>query len=729
MNTAKVTVVVCAYTLRRWNELSASVHSVQNQSTASDEILLVIDHNPELLSKAHAEFTGVMVVASTGPKGLSGARNTGVELATGEIIVFLDDDARAETTWLQELLAPYSDPKVLGVGGAASPVWESHQPTWWPAEFGWVIGCSYTGQPTQRSEVRNLMGCNMSLRRSVFDAVGGFNPELGRAATGAAGCEETELCLRAGRAFPEGVFIHEPRAIVHHQVPAQRAAFKYFRERCYAEGLSKSYVAQTLGSDSALSSERAYTTKVLPVGVLRNLSQVRQRGLAGPATASAIIAGLATTAAGYVVGTAKNRKATGALPEVQPVLPVIVDIASPAESIDEQQLPEGYDTALCLVTEHGDPLAKMSVDLRTLPAATLAGLQSHVQEESRSVLREGLPEARRVTTGGGAALPSTAATVVIATRNRPDQLAQCLDSLDAGTYQPSQIIVVDNNPSDAETELMIGVRAMSDARLVYVRENRPGLAHAHNASLEHINHPIVAFTDDDVLADKHWLESIVRVFEEDPDAACVTGLIAPRELDTLAQQWVEGNQTYDKGLERKSFQLGGKSKGAGLLPYASGACGSGANMSFRTSYLLPVGFDVSLGVGTVAMGGDDLAAFYDVLASGNKLVYEPAAVVLHPHYRDIEALQRQMYGYGAGLGAHLTRCLFKDPAMLLRFARNAAGLARRTDEILRPATVDGLPPMPKTLLAAHRRGLLSGPGRYLRSRYRLRGAHQAVNRA
>ncbi|WP_313811094.1 glycosyltransferase [Glutamicibacter sp.] len=718
MNTAKVSVVICAYTERRWKELVSCVRSVQNQSTASDEILLVIDHNPELLSAAQAEFSGVKVLASTGPKGLSGARNTGVAVCTGDIIVFLDDDASAESTWLEELLAPYADPKVLGVGGAAMPVWESGEPSWWPAEFGWVIGCSYTGQPAQRSEIRNLMGCNMSVRREVFDAVGGFNPELGRAATGAAGCEETELCLRARNAFPQGMFIHEPRAVVHHQVPAQRAAFRYFRERCYAEGLSKSYVARTLGSDSALSAERAYTTKVLPAGVLRNAAQLPHRGLAGPATAAAIVAGLATTAAGYVVGSIKNSSAVPVLAPVPPVLPVIVDVAAAPAYAAEQPLPDGYESALCLVTENGGPLAKMSVDLNSLPSATLWQLQAHVREHYRAGrLGEGIESP---------ALPTTEAAVVIATRNRPLQLAQCLDSLDAGTYQPSQIIVVDNNPSDAETELMIGLRSMDDPRLMYVRENRPGLAHAHNAALEHITAPIVAFTDDDVLADQHWLASIVRVFEEDPDAACVTGLIAPRELDTLAQQWVEGNQTYDKGLERRSFQLPQNSSEAGLLPYASGACGSGANMSFRTSYIVPTGFDVSLGVGTVAMGGDDLAAFYDVLASGNKLVYEPAAVVLHPHYRDVDALQRQMYGYGAGLGAHLTRCLLRDPKMLLRFAGSSVSLVKRTDEILRPSIVDGLPPMPRALLAAHRRGIVSGPVRYLRSSYRVRRAQKAA---
>ena len=310
--------------------------------------------------------------------------------------------------------------------------------------------------------------------------------------------------------------------------------------------------------------------------------------------------------------------------------------------------------------------------------------------------------------------------MVIATRNRPGQLVECLGSVLAGTESPQRIIVVDNAPSDNQTAELMALRTAQDPRLVYVREDRPGLAHAHNAALPHIDTDIVAFTDDDVLVDRRWLERLVRVFAEDAQAVCVTGMIAPRELETLPQQWVEGNETYDKGLHRRVFDPSHKDGEHPLLPYASGACGSGANMAFRVRYLHEAGgFETALGTGTVAMGGDDLAAFYDVLNSGHRLVYEPAAIVLHPHHREYAALRRQVYGYGAGLGAHLTRCLLRDPRMVLVLALNAASLQARAARVLRPPAVAGLPPWPKDLVREHRRGLLSGPGRYVLSRYRI----------
>ncbi len=172
-------------------------------------------------------------------------------------------------------------------------------------------------------------------------------------------------------------------------------------------------------------------------------------------------------------------------------------------------------------------------------------------------------------------------------------------------------------------------------------------------------------------------------------------MIAPRELDTLPQQWVEGNATYDKGLQRRVFDTGVHRPADPLFPYTAGAFGSGANMAFRTDYLRRRrGFDAALGTGTVAMGGDDLAAFYDVVSDGHRLVYEPGAIVLHQHYRDYAALRRQTYGYGAGLGAHLTRCLIADPRLAFALVLSAATALRRVRTIVRPPVVGDLPRVP-----------------------------------
>jgi len=244
-----------------------------------------------------------VVALNRGRRGLSGARNAGVAAADAEIVAFLDDDAEAAPDWLARLLALYDDPRVLGAGGTIEPAWDARRPGWFPEEFDWVVGCSYRGLPQSRTPVRNMIGANMSFRRAVLDEVGGFRDGIGRVGRKPVGCEETELCLRVLRRHPDGVLLHEPLARVAHRVPADRASWSYFWRRCWSEGLSKAVVSRAHGSGPALSSERAYATRVLPAAFGRSLAD------AAPARAGAISAGLLVTSAGYVTGTVRGAEA------------------------------------------------------------------------------------------------------------------------------------------------------------------------------------------------------------------------------------------------------------------------------------------------------------------------------------------------------------------------------------------------------------------------------------
>jgi GT2 family glycosyltransferase len=306
--------IICAYTDARWQQLLAAAESIRKQTASVDELLIVIDHNDELRHRAEQAMPWAQVIASSGPPGLSGARNTGIAVSTGEVVLFLDDDAVAEPDWVSQLLAHYSDPHVLGVGGAAQPVWERSAPDWWPAEFDWVVGCSYRGQPDTTAPVRNLMGCNMSLRRTVIEAVGGFDDVLGRGADNAFGCEETELCIRAQQLIHDGQFIFEPKAVVHHWVPGSRSSWSYFRARCRAEGVSKARVARTVGRSTALSAEKVYTRRVLPAGIARNIRDGLAGDISAFARAGAIAMGLSITAFSFL--TAKTSQAARASSQV-----------------------------------------------------------------------------------------------------------------------------------------------------------------------------------------------------------------------------------------------------------------------------------------------------------------------------------------------------------------------------------------------------------------------------
>jgi len=297
----EASVIVCAYDLGRWDRTVEAVRSVLAQDTAAAEVLVVIDHNPELLERAMETWPDlpVRVAPNSGARGLSGARNTGVGMASSEIVAFLDDDAVAEPTWLGHLMAAYSDESVVACGGRVQPVFGTARPGWWPAEFDWVVGCSYVGLPTVRADVRNVIGANMSARRAAVVEAGGFQEGIGRVGTRPVGCEETDLLIRLGQrcsvAGKAGArVVYEPAAVVHHWVPPARMSWHYFRARCLAEGFSKAQVAASVGSDRALASERSYTLRVLPRGMARAVSH------GAPLRALAIVSGLALTTAGYV---------------------------------------------------------------------------------------------------------------------------------------------------------------------------------------------------------------------------------------------------------------------------------------------------------------------------------------------------------------------------------------------------------------------------------------------
>ncbi|MCO8271823.1 glycosyltransferase [Actinoplanes sp. TRM 88003] len=264
-----VSVVIPTHSERRWASLCRTVASAQAQLVTPVEIIVVVDHNPELFERAKGEFAGVTVLENESAQGASGNRNTGAFHARSELIAFLDDDTVAHPTWLGHLAAPFSDPAVVGAGGLIVPAWADHRPSWLPDELLWTVGVSYAGMPTSIAEIRNVWSASMMIRREAFERVGGFRVGFGKLGDQNRP-EDTELCLRIS-AETGGHWMYVPDSVIEHDVPLDRSTFRFFLRRCFAEGRGKVQMAGLLPRDQKLGAEQDYLRRTLPRAVARNI--------------------------------------------------------------------------------------------------------------------------------------------------------------------------------------------------------------------------------------------------------------------------------------------------------------------------------------------------------------------------------------------------------------------------------------------------------------------------
>lgn len=261
------------------------------------------------------------------------------------------------------------------------------------------------------------------------------------------------------------------------------------------------------------------------------------------------------------------------------------------------------------------------------------------------------------------AMPSL--TVAICTKDRPDNVARCLKSLIAVRQAASfDILVVDNAPSDDRTRIL--VETLPDIR--YVQEPKPGLNFARNRAVGAATGEWLAFLDDDVVVDRHWLDGLKAGWGENPDAAAFTGLVLPYELETEAQILFESRGGFGRGFNQ--IRYGQVLPGNRLYPCGAGIFGAGCNMAFRRDLLLKLGgFDEALDTGAPLPGGGDLDIFYRVVRSNHLLVYAPQYLVYHQHRRELEKLRRQYWSWGLGFMAFVVKSYRSDPMQQQQFIR------------------------------------------------------------
>lgn len=316
-------------------------------------------------------------------------------------------------------------------------------------------------------------------------------------------------------------------------------------------------------------------------------------------------------------------------------------------------------------------------------------------------------------------------SVAVCTRNRPVQLARALESLLTQRHAPAEILVVDNAPSDDATPTLLAERFPS---VRYLLEPIQGLDFARNRALMSATGDVVAFLDDDAVADAGWAEALASVFAADPTVAVCTGRVEALGQATEGERLFEANGGFSRGLSSVRLPTDAVRKLHGrpapLIAWAV-SVGSGCSYAVRRRAALALGgFDEALDLGAALPGGGDHDLLWRALQAGHSVVYEPAALAWHEHRPGAEGVHAQVVGHQRALLAFLGKHLVAGGGargslagyVVWRLLKPGVRLVRR---------VVGRDPLPASVLARMWWNCWAGLVTYPRARRLARARREA----
>jgi len=269
-----VSVVVCTHRTDHYEEVTRAVDSLLKQTHPEIEIIVVVDGVEESYQKMILHYgsqSHIRVIATERSLGAFGAANVGVKAARGEIVAFMDDDAIAERTWVENLIDAYREFDAIAVGGKILPVWCFGRPDYLPEEMDWLVGVTHEGFAEENAvEVRNTFGPNMSFRREVFERIGLFNEELAFAPPFYIQGAEADFGWRMKQELGKGV-IYNPEAVVYHQVSQSKVKVRALLKRAFCQGYSKALLRRLNPSGGVLTVERSYLKRLLMKNIPRRI--------------------------------------------------------------------------------------------------------------------------------------------------------------------------------------------------------------------------------------------------------------------------------------------------------------------------------------------------------------------------------------------------------------------------------------------------------------------------
>ena len=696
-----ITIAVC--TRDRPAQLQRCLATLQPQINPQSE-LLVVASAPATEDEYHlAQKAGARYVQTVRP-GLDVARNTAVRQAKGDVIAFVDDDVLVAEGWLLALQAAFAEGTADCVTGRVLPTSLEA-----PAQRHFETRFSFDRGPDldrfSANDSRSWFpihpyhlgtGCNMAFHRCVFDRIGLFDEALDAGMpTGGGGDLDIFRRLLLG-GFTA---VYQPNLLVYHE---HRAAPAAAHKQFYAYGKTFTALMTKIWFEEPALKWQVPRLCAQQASLLwQHLWQRLANRGAGVPLLLILLEMWGNLMGPWAYLRALRQAKAGQLAELPAVQ--ITTLVSDAAGLPEPLAVPGQKDLLLIFRQQRQVLAASYI---AAPGEGVSALR--LQRLATAIA----PKLAASTASANVETSPPTVAVIICTRDRPQALRACLNSLAAIRPFLSQLIVVDNGSNPAQTA---AIAADFDGRLL--REPRPGLCRARNRGLAAAKTDLVVYIDDDVVVEVDWLAALTAVYSQNKAVAGVMGLVLPGELETVDQNLFErALGGLGRGFSRRVYHGSAARKSAPQV-------GVGANMSFRRRALLQVdGFDEALDPGTPAQAGGDIDLFYRLLKANQTLVYEPAAIVWHTHRRAAGQAQQMSAAYGRGTAAAYAKWAVQGDAtavrmllgLWLRYYPNQLWTAWTRHNYLTLA-----------LAWAGWRGSWRGPWAYLKGRLLLR--HSAAN--
>lgn len=242
----KATIAICTHN-RAADVKEALLSLLQQSFKHSYEVIVVdngsTDHTKQVVHEFQKMVHIPVIYLFEARLGLSVARNRALREASGEYVLFLDDDAVASTDWISGIVTLFElDPRIGCVGGKIEPVWEGSAPLWLPKENRTLYTIlDYSDEIVEMRRPDIPFGANVAFRKSVFDSMEAFREDLGRVGSNLLSSEESELIERVRSRY---TVYYTPHASVQHKIPRSRISKKWLLRRIYWQGVSSAVTSK-----------------------------------------------------------------------------------------------------------------------------------------------------------------------------------------------------------------------------------------------------------------------------------------------------------------------------------------------------------------------------------------------------------------------------------------------------------------------------------------------------